>query len=407
MVPIYFLIERSNPGIGMTGTHTVITAGSVLLTGLVSPELPTTPILVNVPVLLVVIAFTVIPERVTPDAIVALVIQANEFAGRFAIHVHGATLGTERSVTPAGRVSFMVVVPVAVSGPSFLTWSRYVNPVLVGIFTAVHAVCASAPLTNFLIERSNPGATGGHTVITAGSVLLTGLVSPTLATTPILVNVPVLLVVVAFTVIPGRSAPEAIVALVIQANEFAGRFAIHVHGATLGTERSVTPAGRVSFMVVVPVAVSGPSFLTWSRYVNPVLVGIFTAVHAVCASAPLTNFLIERSKLFEGDGIICITAGSVLLAVITSLGLDNSAVLVRKVLLDDTLTATAMVGNDAPIASASVRVQVNEVDPLAPLHNHHAPTGVAVNVTHAGRGSMIVVVELTRFPEPAFRVSIV
>jgi hypothetical protein len=391
----------------MIGDHTVITAGSVLLTGFVSPELPTTPVLVNAPVLLVVVAFTVIPERVTPDAIVALVVQANEFAGRFAIHVHGAIFGTERSVTPAGRVSVTVVNPVAVSGHSFLTWSRYVNPVLVGIFTAVAIDCASLPLTNFLIERSNPGGTGGHTVITAGSVLLTGLVSPGLATTPMLVNAPVLLVVIAFTVISGRSAPEAIVADVVQINELVGRLGIHDHGATFGTERSVTPAGRVSVTVVNPVAVSGHSFLTWSTYVNPVLVGIFTAVARVCASLPLTNFLIERSKLFEADGIICITAGSVLLAVITSLGLDNSAVLVRNVLLDDTLTATAIVGNDAPIASASVRVQVNEVDPLAPVHNHHAPTGVAVNVTHAGRGSMIVVVELTRFPEPAFRVSIV
>ena len=136
----------------------MITATSVLFAGLVSPGLATTPMLVNVPVLVVVVAFTVIPERVTPDAIVALVIQENEFAGRFVVHIHGATFGTERSITPAGRVSVTVVSPVAVTGLSFFTWSTYVNPVLVAILTAVAALCASAPLTNFLIERSNEDA---------------------------------------------------------------------------------------------------------------------------------------------------------------------------------------------------------------------------------------------------------
>lgn len=113
--------ERSNP---LTLVHpAMITAGSVLFTTFVSPVFETVPIFVMVPVFAVVAAFTVILASVAPDAIVTEVVQAKEFVGIFAVQVHGDTFGTERSVTHAGSVSVTVVSPVAVSGPSFFTWS--------------------------------------------------------------------------------------------------------------------------------------------------------------------------------------------------------------------------------------------------------------------------------------------
>ena len=101
----------------------MITAGSVLLAKFVSPVFETVPMFVMVPVFVVVAAFTVILASVAHDAIVTEVVQANEFVGIFAVQVHGDTFGTERSVTHTGRVSITVVSHVAVSGPSFFTWS--------------------------------------------------------------------------------------------------------------------------------------------------------------------------------------------------------------------------------------------------------------------------------------------
>lgn len=106
-------------------------------------------------------------------------------------------------------------------------------------------------------------------------------------------------------------------------------------------------------------------------------------------------------------GIIWITAGSVLFAVRTSSGFESSVVFVRYVVDDVTLTGTVIVGNDAPIANVSVRVQANATDPLAPLHIHHAPVGVAVSVIPAGNGSLTVVVEIFNIPEPTFWIAIV
>ncbi len=79
----------------------------------------------------------------------------------------------------------------------------------------------------------------------------------------------------------------------------------------------------------------------------------------------------------------------------------------RYVLEDVTSTGTIIVGNDAPTTRELVREQVNEVEPLLPVHDHHAPVGVEVNVTPAGNGSVTVVVELVRFPEPTFSMLIV
>jgi hypothetical protein len=121
------------------------------------------------------------------------------------------------------------------------------------------------------------------------------------------------------------------------------------------------------------------------------------------SNAPLTVVLQSGGRR---AGIIRITAGSVLFAVRTSSGFESSAVFVRNVLDDVTLTGTVIDGNDAPIANASVRVQVNATDPFAPLHIHHAPVGVAVSVIPAGNGSLTVVVELFNIPEPTFFSSI-
>jgi hypothetical protein len=101
----------------------LITAGSVLFAGFVSPRFDTVPIFVIVPVFVRVFAFTVIVERVVPDEILALVVQENELVAITALHVHGATFGTDTSVVHAGRVSVTVVTPVAVAGHSFRTTS--------------------------------------------------------------------------------------------------------------------------------------------------------------------------------------------------------------------------------------------------------------------------------------------
>lgn len=114
-------------------------------------------------------------------------------------------------------------------------------------------------------------------------------------------------------------------------------------------------------------------------------------------------------ELQAGDvtGMISITAGSVLFEVITSFGLDTVAVLVRYVVEEVTRTGTVIVGNDAPIASASVRLQLNEVDQLDPVQDQPAPLGVAVRLTQAGSGSVTVVSELTSAHDPTFLTSIV
>lgn len=122
------------------------------------------------------------------------------------------------------------------------------------------------------------------------------------------------------------------------------------------------------------------------------------------SNAPLT---VELQTGGSSTGRIRITAGSVLLAVRTSFGLATSAVFVKNVLLDVTRTGTVIVGNEAPIASPSKRVQLNIVDPLAPIQDHPDPVGLPVNVTQAGSGSVIVVADATSAPEPAFLTSIV
>lgn len=128
--------------------------------------------------------------------------------------------------------------------------------------------------------------------------------------------------------------------------------------------------------------------------------------HAVIGAsrAPL---IVELQTGGSNTGRIRITAGSVLLAVRTSFGLLTSAVFVRNVLLEVTRTGTVIVGNEAPIASASKRVQLNMVAPLAPIQDHPGPVGLPVNVTQAGSGSVTVVVDATSAPEPAFLTSIV
>ena len=83
---MYFLIERSN-AVGVEVT-TLITAGSVLFAGIVSPGLDTVAVLVIYPVLVVVAALTKIVPRVVPDGIFTLVVQENEFDAVFVLHVH-------------------------------------------------------------------------------------------------------------------------------------------------------------------------------------------------------------------------------------------------------------------------------------------------------------------------------
>ena len=70
-------------------------------------------------------------------------------------------------------------------------------------------------------------------------------------------------------------------------------------------------------------------------------------------------------------------------------------------------TGTVIVGNDAPVASASVLVQENETPPLIPLQVQPVPTGFAVRVIPAGNGSFTVVVDRLSDPEPTFLISIV
>jgi hypothetical protein len=122
---------------------------------------------------------------------------------------------------------------------------------------------------------------------------------------------------------------------------------------------------------------------------------------------PLSGLTVIELHAGVDTGTIRITAGSVLFEVMTSFGFESSAVLVRYVVEDETLTGTLIVGNEAPIARVCVRVQTNEVDPFAPEHVHPAPVGVAVSVTPAGSGSLTVVVEFTSPPEPTFLISIV
>ncbi len=86
---------------------------------MVSFGFATVPIFVKLPVLVVVVAFTVIVGSVTLVGIVAAVVQENELVAIFGTQVHGAIFGTETRVTPTGRVSVTVVVPVAVMSPSF------------------------------------------------------------------------------------------------------------------------------------------------------------------------------------------------------------------------------------------------------------------------------------------------
>ncbi len=70
-----------------------------------------------------VVAFTVIFERVVPVGIGALVEHENELDPIFALHVHGDVFATDTRVVPRGRVSVIVVTPVAVPGHSFRTMS--------------------------------------------------------------------------------------------------------------------------------------------------------------------------------------------------------------------------------------------------------------------------------------------
>jgi hypothetical protein len=106
-------------------------------------------------------------------------------------------------------------------------------------------------------------------------------------------------------------------------------------------------------------------------------------------------------------GTIWITAGSVLFEVITSFGFVSSAVFVRNVGAETTRTGTVIVGKEAPTARGSVRLQLNIVEPFAPVQVHPGPVGVLVRLTPAGSGSLTVVVEFRSAPEPTFRISIV
>lgn len=72
------------------------------------------------------------------------------------------------------------------------------------------ALCASLTPIYFLSERSKPFTAVTPARITAGSELLRGFVSFAFATVPTLLMNPVFEVVVAFTVIVGKVAPEAI-----------------------------------------------------------------------------------------------------------------------------------------------------------------------------------------------------
>ena len=101
----------------------MITAGSVLFAGIVSPGLDTIPIFVSIPVLVVVVAFTIISERLVPADIGALVEHENELEPIFGLHVHGDVFATDTRVVPRGRVSVIVVTPLAVAGHSFDTMS--------------------------------------------------------------------------------------------------------------------------------------------------------------------------------------------------------------------------------------------------------------------------------------------
>jgi hypothetical protein len=103
-----------------------------------------------------------------------------------------------------------------------------------------------------------------------------------------------------------------------------------------------------------------------------------------------------------GDSVTTITAGSVLLLVDGSLGLLRVAVLVRYVGWLTTVTGTEIVGKNPPTARPSLRSQEKLDAPTVPIHDHHAPLGIPVRVTPAGRGSETVVRDATSIPVPIF-----
>jgi hypothetical protein len=100
----------------------------------------------------------------------------------------------------------------------------------------------------------------GTTTISAGSELSPGVVSQLLATVAIFEIVPVA-VVATFTdtVISGYFAPDETILVEVHV---IGEVVLQLHPVPFGVPLSMTPVGRVSVTVLVPVEDAGPLFVT-------------------------------------------------------------------------------------------------------------------------------------------------